>query len=122
MINCFSVLGQTCDCNKFRTGNFEVSNPDGTVSQIKRTETKQIERTGKVKTTHAVVWVDACTFKLKPLSIKDKSERISSDVVKVVFIETYDHGYLAKVSIEGTDIQVNAMIYERGYLNSSKSR
>jgi hypothetical protein len=115
------AISQTCDCNKFRTGDFEITSPDGTISRIHRTETKQIEKNAHAKIIDRVVWIDRCSFKLVPISIKDKNEKIGADIINFTFIETFDHAYIVRITIEGKkDFEISAKVYERGYLDYDK--
>jgi len=115
-----SLFAQNCDCSKFRTGSFEIANQDGTVSKIKRTETKQTETNENVKLKDKVVWVDNCTYKLIPISIQDKTQTVGPDILVFTFIETMEHAYIVHVLIEGKDFEIDAKVYEKGYLNYDK--
>jgi|GEM_PF-2439961 len=115
--NCFAGTAQTCDCKKFRTGTFEIANPDGTVSTVVRTETKQTEKNGRSKVIADIIWVDNCTFKIVPTSIKDKTHTVGPQTIRCTFIETMEHAYIVHASLEGEDFEMDAKVYEKGYLN-----
>lgn len=115
--NSYLLCAQNCDCTKFRTGTFEIANPDGTVSTVVRTETQQTEKNGRSKIIADIIWVDNCTFKIVPTSIKDKTNTIGPQTIRCTFIETMDHAYIAHVSLEGEDFEMDAKVYEKGYLN-----
>ncbi len=117
----FSSFSQTCDCKKFRTGKFEIANQDGTVSHVTRTKTKQTEKNDFVKTVDQIVWIDDCTFKLIPISVKDKEYGIGYDILQFRFIETFEHAYIVHVTMEKKeDFGLDVKVYEKGYLNYDK--
>lgn len=113
----YLLCAQNCDCTKFRTGTFEITNPDGTISTVIRTEKKQTEKNGSSKVIADIVWVDNCTFKIVPTSIKDKTNTVGPQTIICTFIETMEHAYIAHLSLEGEDFEMDAKIYEKGYLN-----
>jgi len=79
---CLSAQAQ--DCNKYKTGTFEIDNLDGTVSVIKRTKKFQKESSGEIKTKDKIVWLNDCSYKLIPVRIKDKSGLIGDEILKII--------------------------------------
>lgn len=115
----FSLNVYAQDCNRFRTGTFEVDNMDGTVSIVKRTEKFQIETCGKIKTKDKIVWINDCSYKLIPVKIKDQSGRIGDEVLTFTFVKTYDHSYIVEITGLG-DMVIEARVFEEGYLELSE--
>ena len=116
---CLSVQAQ--DCNKYKTGIFEIDNLDGTVSVIKRTKKFQIETCGRIKTKDKVVWLSDCSYSLIPVNIKDKSGLIGDDVLTFTFIETFDHSYVVEITGLG-DMIIPAQVFEKGYLGQIEEK
>lgn len=116
------VFAQTkCDCSKYRTGKFEVSNGDGSTSVFKRTQKYQTEKSGDIKLKDRIEWIDQCTFKLHPVKIKDDSNLIGDQILIFEFIETFKHAYLARVKFENNlDFEAEVKVYEHGFLDYDK--
>lgn len=114
---CLSTQAQ--DCNKYKTGTFEIDNLDGTISVIKRTKKFQTESNGEIKTKDRIVWLNECSYKLIPVRIKDKSGLIGDDILTFTIIKTFDHSYV--VQIRGLeDMVFEAQVFEQGYLGETE--
>ena len=109
---------QAQDCEKYKTGTFEIDNQDGTISVIKRTKKFQTESNGEIKTKDKIVWLSDCSYKLIPVKIKDKSGLIGDEVLTFTFVKTFDHSYVVEITGMG-DMVFEARVYEQGYLPTS---
>jgi hypothetical protein len=114
---CFGTNAQ--DCDRFKTGTFEVDNMDGTVSVIKRTKKYQSESNGDIKVKDKIVWLSDCSYKLIPVKTDKKLGDIAELELVFTIVKTFDHSYI--VEITGVpDMVIEARVYEEGYLEESQ--
>lgn len=110
-----------CDCDKYRTGKFEVDNHDGTISYITRTGKIQSERSKGYKGKDKIEWLDECSYRLIPLKVKDKRGAVGTEILTFRIVETHLHYYIVRISgARHLDTAVYVKVYERGYLYYDK--
>ncbi|MDG1332093.1 MAG: hypothetical protein P8P74_07175 [Crocinitomicaceae bacterium] len=114
-----SLSVQAQDCDKFKTGTFEVDNEDGTVSIIKRTKKYQTEGNGNVKLKDKIVWLSDCSYQLIPVKIKDNTGLIGDEILTFTFVKTFEYSYIVAISGLGDQI-FEVRVYEEGYLEKSQ--
>lgn len=113
-----AVLSQSeINCEKFKTGSFEIDNMDGTISTIIRTKKFQEEVSPYFIGKDNVKWINDCSFQLIPVEADDKTGIIGSQILTVTIVETGEHHYVMKVTGLGEEIEIHGKVYEKGYLN-----
>lgn len=113
--NSIVLFGQSPDCNRFKTGKFEIENPNNTKSVIKRTKKYQIEKSNGIKLKCKIVWVNDCTYKMIPVYLKDDTGIIGDDILIFEIVETTAHSYTA-ILLNPDLVSTVAVVYEYGFL------
>lgn len=101
------------------TGKFEVQNPDGSISQIKRTKKFQFEKTDLFKGKDRVKWIDNCTYQLIPLKIVDDSGMVGPEILTIQIVMIGEHHYVFKATGIGDSV-IPGKVYEKGFLEYDK--
>jgi hypothetical protein len=97
LLTSFTLPDNTCieGCEKFKTGTFHITTPDGKLLVIKRDENFQYEtqKEDRARLKYKVEWLNSCTYKLSYIKGRSKSasrKKLSASpdiIVKIVKIE-----------------------------------
>jgi hypothetical protein len=114
--NCFFAPGQDRDCKSLHHGVSKLISKTSGITIITRTKDIQIEENEGLgfKIIYSVIWVDDCTFELRPLELVKGEKKYfgeTSDIITVKIIERKRNSYLVRTTVNYTD-----MVLEREIL------
>lgn len=102
----FSGKSQELDCASYQTGKFYVSEDSDAI--ITRTRKIQKEKSKHVNLKDKIVWISDCKYKLIPIKIKDKKNRVTDLILFFEIIETGKDYYVVRVTNEINDFVLEA--------------
>ncbi|NER11778.1 hypothetical protein SAMN06265375_1094 [Muriicola jejuensis] len=107
VLSLISIQAQELDCNRFKTGNFIMEDPNTGQNIIKRTDSTQIEYLPNlgIKIELNAKWQDDCTLILTLHEILENpnNHEIGDFVLISEVIETTQDFYVMRSYIEGQD-------------------
>ncbi len=111
----FSGLSAQENCEKFKTGNFKISDPKINFEcTITRTDSLQIEKVvGEDEVSvYKVAWPSECEYTLQMVSGKSEDLEFFKDkILRVKIIATADNNYTYEAQMDGIDLVVSETIY-----------
>ncbi|WP_285656238.1 hypothetical protein [Allomuricauda sp. NBRC 101325] len=107
-IICVSVYGQDSDCEKFKTGSFEMYDPQTGINYVTRNDSTQIEYLPKlgVKVSLNVRWIDDCSLELTFKEVLENPKDIPIQEFTLIseIIETQNDYYI--MTSKATDMDL----------------
>jgi hypothetical protein len=112
----FTALSAQENCEKFKTGNFKMSDPAMNFEcTITRNDSIQIEKIvgTEDKSTYKIAWTNPCEYTLQMISGRAESVEFFKDkILKVQIISTEDDNYTYEAKIDGIDFVSTQTIYK----------
>jgi hypothetical protein len=112
----FTALSVQENCEKFKTGNFKMSDPAMNFEcTITRNDSIQIEKIvgTEDKSTYKIAWTNPCEYTLQMISGRAESVEFFKDkILKVQIISTEDDNYTYEAKIDGIDFVSTQTIYK----------
>lgn len=96
------------NCKKFKTGKFQNIENGKVSSLIERNETSQIETVGDIKVKLQIVWINACTYRLKFIKgneafWKSRPKNAPTPDLIVTITKTNENSYFQEAKSEGSE-------------------